>query len=99
MYSKVCVWVTANKQVTLVTKEFPDPITRVSWDNYVTFPRHDAEKLGLESMKCCDGASKRSLCEITVDGVAVMIPVIVQPDKNRLNDFPLSLWQNQLYEE
>jgi hypothetical protein len=26
-------------------QEFPDPITRVSWDNYVTVSKADAEKL------------------------------------------------------
>ena len=30
-------------------QEFPDPLTRVSWDNYVTVSRYDAEKIGLKN--------------------------------------------------
>jgi hypothetical protein len=35
-----------NKLITLVTR-IPDPITRVSWDNYVTVSNADAKELGI----------------------------------------------------
>ena len=31
-------------------QEFPDPITRVSWDNYVTVSKSDAKSLGLKNI-------------------------------------------------
>src|SRR5690606_28571809 len=36
-------------------QEFPDPITRVSWDNYVTVSRKDAEALGLVNYHVANG--------------------------------------------
>jgi len=61
-------------------QEFPDPITRVSWDNYVTVSKADAEKLGLVNENVADGGLNGSYVKLTVDGVAVDgVPVIVQP--------------------
>jgi len=36
-------------------QEFPDPITRVSWDNYVTVSKADAEKLGFVNENVANG--------------------------------------------
>ena len=33
-------------------QEFPDPISRVTWDNYVTVSRSDAANWGLINGKC-----------------------------------------------
>lgn len=61
-------------------QEFPDPITRVSWDNYVTVSRVDAEKLGLKNEIVANGGLDGSYAIITVDGVKLeKVPVIVQP--------------------
>jgi len=61
-------------------QEFPDPITRVSWDNYVTVSKADAEKLGLINENVADGGLDGSYVKLTVDGVALDgVPVIVQP--------------------
>ncbi len=61
-------------------QEFPDPITRVSWDNYVTVSRVDAEKLGLKNEIVANGGLDGSYATITVDGVKLeKVPVIVQP--------------------
>jgi molybdopterin-containing oxidoreductase family iron-sulfur binding subunit len=38
------VWETVNRLITWL-QEFPDPITRVSWDNYVTVSNADAKLL------------------------------------------------------
>jgi len=60
-------------------QEFPDPITRVSWDNYVTVSKSDAEKLGLSNEIVANGGLNGSYATITVDGTKLEVPVIVQP--------------------
>ncbi|WP_405247414.1 TAT-variant-translocated molybdopterin oxidoreductase [Cellulophaga sp. Asnod2-G02] len=61
-------------------QEFPDPITRVSWDNYVTVSKADAEKLGFVNENVANGGLDGSYAKITVDGVSVSnVPVIIQP--------------------
>ena len=37
-------------------QEFPDPLTRVSWDNYITVSKFDAEKIGLKNYNESNGA-------------------------------------------
>tara|TARA_R110002051_G_scaffold159536_3_gene230948 strand:- start:6167 stop:9325 length:3159 start_codon:yes stop_codon:yes gene_type:complete len=61
-------------------QEFPDPISRVSWDNYVTVSKGDAEKLGFINEHVANGGLDGSYAKVTVDGVAVdNVPVIIQP--------------------
>ena len=60
-------------------QEFPDPITRVSWDNYITVSRIDAEELGLKNEHVANGALNGSYADITVNGVTLTVPVIIQP--------------------
>jgi molybdopterin-containing oxidoreductase family iron-sulfur binding subunit len=62
-------------------QEFPDPITRVSWDNYVTVSAADAKKLELSNEIVADGGLNGSYATITTtDGVKLEnVPVIVQP--------------------
>ncbi len=61
-------------------QEFPDPITRVSWDNYVTVSRADAEKMGMTNEIVANGGLNGSYADITVNGVTLkQVPVIVQP--------------------
>ncbi|WP_316633327.1 TAT-variant-translocated molybdopterin oxidoreductase [uncultured Flavobacterium sp.] len=62
-------------------QEFPDPITRVSWDNYVTVANADAKKLGLTNEIVANGGLNGSYATITTaDGLKLEnVPVIVQP--------------------
>jgi len=62
-------------------QEFPDPITRVSWDNYVTVSNADAKKIGLTNEIVANGGLNGSYATITTaDGVKLEnVPVIVQP--------------------
>ncbi|NKI25553.1 TAT-variant-translocated molybdopterin oxidoreductase [Arenibacter sp. 6A1] len=61
-------------------QEFPDPITRVSWDNYLTVSKADAERLGLVNENVADGGLNGSYVNLAVDGVALNnVPVIIQP--------------------
>jgi MoCo/4Fe-4S cofactor protein with predicted Tat translocation signal len=61
-------------------QEFPDPITRASWDNYLTISQKDAEKLGIENENVANGGLNGSYATLTVNGVKLeKVPVIIQP--------------------
>ena len=61
-------------------QEFPDPITRVSWDNYVTVSKSDAQNLGLINENVANGGLDGSYANIRANGVTLeSIPVIIQP--------------------
>ena len=60
-------------------QEFPDPITRVSWDNYLTISMSDANALGLVNTNTSNGALNGSYATISVGDKTLKVPVIVQP--------------------
>jgi MoCo/4Fe-4S cofactor protein with predicted Tat translocation signal len=61
-------------------QEFPDPITRVSWDNYVTVSKKDAEALELENWNVANGGLNGSYADIKVGNTTLKnVPVIIQP--------------------
>ncbi|AWI25380.1 TAT-variant-translocated molybdopterin oxidoreductase [Flavobacterium pallidum] len=61
-------------------QEFPDPITRVSWDNYVTVSAKDAKAWELENYNVANGGLNGSYVTLEVNGVKLEnVPVIIQP--------------------
>lgn len=61
-------------------QEFPDPITRVSWDNYLTVSKKDAQAMGLVNEHVANGGLDGSYVNITVNGTVLSgVPVIIQP--------------------
>ncbi len=60
-------------------QEFPDPITRTSWDNYLTISKADANAIGLTNTHVANGALNGSYANVTVNGVTVTAPVMIQP--------------------
>ena len=61
-------------------QEFPDPITRTTWDNYITVSKADAEKYKLVNENVANGGLNGSYVDVTVNGVTVSnVPVIIQP--------------------
>jgi molybdopterin-containing oxidoreductase family iron-sulfur binding subunit len=60
-------------------QEFPDPITRVSWDNYITISKSDADKLELENNIVANGGLNGSYAIVEANGTKIQVPVIVQP--------------------
>ncbi len=60
-------------------QEFPDPITRTSWDNYLTISKFDADALNLKNEHVSNGALNGSYANVTVNGVTLKVPVIIQP--------------------
>ncbi|WMI69385.1 TAT-variant-translocated molybdopterin oxidoreductase [Mangrovimonas sp. YM274] len=61
-------------------QEFPDPISRVSWDNYLTVSKADAESLDLKNVHVATGALDGSYADVTVNGTTLKnVPVLIQP--------------------
>ncbi|MFY9241520.1 MAG: TAT-variant-translocated molybdopterin oxidoreductase [Polaribacter sp.] len=60
-------------------QEFPDPITRASWDNYLTISMSDARDLGFTNPVKDNGAIDGDYAKITLNGKEVTVPVMVQP--------------------
>jgi molybdopterin-containing oxidoreductase family iron-sulfur binding subunit len=50
-------------------QELPDPVTKVTWDNYACLSPDAAEKLGIE---------QGDLVRLHVDGVSIELPVLIQ---------------------
>lgn len=60
-------------------QEFPDPITRVSWDNYLTMSSADAKELGFRNWHVANGALDGDYAEISANGIKLKVPVLIQP--------------------
>jgi molybdopterin-containing oxidoreductase family iron-sulfur binding subunit len=61
-------------------QELPDPITRTTWDNYMTISAADANKLGLENWNVSNGALNGSVVTLKVNDVTLEnVPVLIQP--------------------
>ncbi|APG66187.1 quinol:cytochrome C oxidoreductase [Tenacibaculum todarodis] len=61
-------------------QEFPDPITRASWDNYLTVSMADAKTLEFENPVKDNGAINGNYAKVTVNGVILEnVPVMIQP--------------------
>lgn len=58
-------------------QELPDPITKVTWDNYITISREDAEKNGFNIILGQERPA--SLATVTVNGKSLTLPVFVLP--------------------
>lgn len=54
--------------------ELPDPVTKVTYDNYVTISRHDAEMNEWE---------QGDIIKVTANGVEVELPLLIQPGQAR----------------
>tara|TARA_B100000809_G_scaffold266359_1_gene328704 strand:+ start:14014 stop:17085 length:3072 start_codon:yes stop_codon:yes gene_type:complete len=61
-------------------QEMPDPITRASWDNYLTVSAVDASEMELVNNNVANGGLNGSYVNVTVGGVVIeKVPVLIQP--------------------
>ncbi|MEL6811665.1 MAG: TAT-variant-translocated molybdopterin oxidoreductase, partial [Bacteroidota bacterium] len=61
-------------------QELPDPLTRTSWDNYLTISAADAKAEGLENVNVANGALNGSLVNVKMGDVTIPnVPVLIQP--------------------
>ncbi|GAB5401738.1 MAG: TAT-variant-translocated molybdopterin oxidoreductase [Aureisphaera sp.] len=61
-------------------QELPDPITRTSWDNYITISASDASGLGLKNWNVANGGLNGSYVNVKMGDVTLeRVPVLIQP--------------------
>ena len=61
-------------------QELPDPITRASWDNYLTVSASDASEMGLTNENVANGGLDGSYVNVKMGGVTIEgVPVLIQP--------------------
>ena len=61
-------------------QEMPDPITRTSWDNYVTLSKVDADRMGITNNSVANGALNGDYVKVNLDGKTIdKVPALIQP--------------------
>ncbi len=58
-------------------QELPDPVTKVTWDNYITMSLTDMKNFGFNALNGQE--QKSNIAEVVVNGVSVKLPVYAQP--------------------
>jgi molybdopterin-containing oxidoreductase family iron-sulfur binding subunit len=58
-------------------QELPDPISKITWDNYVTMSPIEMKQKGFNLMERQDRDA--SLVRVTVNGISVELPIVPQP--------------------
>ena len=66
-------------QITLGYKNYPDPISKTTWDNYLTVSPRFAKELGLANEYVSNGALNGDVVDLSVNGTSVRVPVLIQP--------------------
>ena len=60
-------------------QEFPDPITRACWDNYLTISPSTADKLGLKNWNVSNGGLNGDIVLLKTKDIELKVPVLIQP--------------------
>jgi molybdopterin-containing oxidoreductase family iron-sulfur binding subunit len=60
-------------------QELPDPISKYTWDNYVSMAVSDMKKLGLTFFDKGDNMELADVVSVTVNGKTIKLPAIPQP--------------------
>ncbi len=61
-------------------QEFPDPITRACWDNYLTISSSTAKDFGLENWNVSNGGLNGSIVRLVAGDIVLNnVPVMIQP--------------------
>lgn len=59
-------------------QEMPDPVAKVTWDNYVCIPYSYAKKLGIGESDIMPSDKKVPVAKVTINGKAIELPLIIQ---------------------
>ena len=60
-------------------QELPDPISKATWDNYLTVSPRFAKELGLSNEYVSNGALNGDVVNLTLNNITVRVPVLIQP--------------------
>lgn len=80
MYQKVGIG-TGNQASNPWLQELPDPISRLTWDNYITMSPSDIDENGFN--RHISEREYASLAKVNVNGKEVVLPVYAQPGQKR----------------
>ena len=64
-------------------QELPDPVTKVTWDNYLTINPAHAKKLGLKNWHVSDGALNGDIVLVKMGKKSLKVPVYIQPGQKQ----------------
>ncbi len=76
LYQKIGIG-TGNQANNPWLQEFPDPISRVTWDNYITMSHEEMKEMGFNTLMGQEEPA--DLAEVTVNGKTIKLPVIASP--------------------
>ncbi|MFZ6051874.1 TAT-variant-translocated molybdopterin oxidoreductase [Halocola ammonii] len=79
-YQKVGIG-TGNQASNPWLQELPDPVSRLTWDNYITMSPSDIDELGYN--RHISEREYASMAKVTVNGKEVTLPVYPQPGQKR----------------
>ena len=60
-------------------QEFPDPISKITWDNYVTMAPAQMDEAKWGFSRLVRGNDEANIVEVTANGQTIKLPVIPQP--------------------
>ena len=60
-------------------QELPDPISKTTWDNYLTISPRFAKELGLSNENTSNGALNGDVVSIKSNNISLEVPVLIQP--------------------
>ena len=73
-------------------QEFPDPLTRATWDNYLTISEYDAKEIGLylepstffnQSRNDANGGLNGKYAIVKLGNKELKVPALIQPGQAR----------------
>jgi len=64
-------------------QELPDPISKITWDNYITMSPAEMEDPKWNFSRLERGDNSADVVELTVNGMTVKLPVIPQPGQKK----------------
>lgn len=76
LYSKIGIG-TGNQAANPWLQEFPDPISRITWDNYITMSLEDMEAQGFSTY--IGQNDPADLATLKVNGKEITLPVVMSP--------------------
>lgn len=62
-----------------ILQELPDPITRVTWDNYITMSPEDMDKAEFKFNKLMGQNQWANIAKVSVNDKTIELPVLAQP--------------------
>jgi molybdopterin-containing oxidoreductase family iron-sulfur binding subunit len=78
LYEKVGIG-TGNQASNPILQELPDPITRVTWDNYITMAPEDMDKPEFKFNKLMGQNQWAHVAKVSANGKTIELPVLAQP--------------------